>query len=124
MYINGEKETNKHNSRNINQGAKGSLQKNHLKLINMRGTLGPTCNKEHPGYTVKSGLLRPLSLAQYVLIKDKKVYLFTDSPQLNLILCVLSTDDNSLKPSIVFDSRLKTFVGLYILVDIVTEVVI
>ena len=65
---------------NMNQGTRGSLQKNHLKLINFGGPSESTCNKQHAGYTVKSGVLRPLSLAQYILCKDKKVNLFTDSP--------------------------------------------
>ena len=102
----------------INQGTRGSLQKSHLKLINSGGPSESICNKQHAGYTVKSGVLGPLSLAQYILCKDRKVNLFTDSPQLNLIPCVLSTDGNVLKPSIEFDSRLKTCVGLDIQVDI------
>ena len=64
----------------MNQGTRGSLQKNHLKLINFGGPSESTCNKQHAGYAVKSGVLRPLSLAQYILCKDKKVNLFTDSP--------------------------------------------
>ena len=103
---------------NINQGTGGLLRKNHLKLINFGGPSESTCNKQHAGYTFKSGVLGPLSLAQYILCKDKKVNLCTDSPQLNLIPCVLSTDGNALKPSIEFDSRLKTCVELDIPVDI------
>ena len=75
-------------------------------------------HQSHDGYTVKSGVLGPLSLAQYILCKARKANLFTDSPRLNLILCVLSTGGNALKPSIEFDSRLKTFVGIDIPVDI------
>ena len=44
--------------------------------------------------------------------------LFTHSPQLNLITCVFTTDSNTLKPSIEFDSRLKACAGLYISFDI------
>ena len=58
-------------SMNINQGARGSLQKNHLKLINFGGPSESTYNKQHVGYTVKSGVLGPLSLAQYILWKDE-----------------------------------------------------
>ena len=55
---------------NINQGTRGSLQKNHLKLINFGGPSELTCNKQHAGY---------------ILCKDKKVNMFADSPQLNLL---------------------------------------
>ena len=88
---------------NINQGARGSLQKNLLKLINFGCPSESTCNKQHAGYNVKSGVLGPLSLAQYILYKDKKVNLFTDSPRLNLIPCVLSTDGNALKSCVGLD---------------------
>ena len=105
-------------SKNVSQGTGGSLRKNHLKLINTGGQSEPTCNRQHAGYTVKSGVLRSLSPAQYILSKDKKFNLFTDSPQWNLIPCPLSTDGNALKPSIEFDSRLKIYVGPDIPVDI------
>ena len=88
---------------NINQGTRGSLQKNLLKLINFGCPSESTCNKQHAGYNVKSGVLGPLSLAQYILYKDKKVNLFTDSPRLNLIPCVLSTDGNALKSCVGLD---------------------
>ena len=68
-------------SKNVSQGTGGSLQKNHLKLVNTGGPSEPTRNIQHAGYTVKSGVLRSLSPAQYILSKDKKFNLFTDSPQ-------------------------------------------
>ena len=44
--------------------------------------------------------------------------LFIHSPQLNLITCVFTTNSNTLKPSIEFDSRFKACAGLYISFDI------
>ena len=51
-------------------------------------------------------------------VRTKKSNVYSDSIQLNLILCVLSTESNVLKPSIKFDSRLRKSVNIDISVDI------
>lgn len=104
---------------NIGQGKKGSMQDKFSCKMNLGGPSESVCNKEQAGYTVRSGVIKPLNLAHYALAtkRDQNVP-FLASPIVNVIPCAFSNDGNAIKPSIEFDARLKKCVGLNIDVDI------
>lgn len=103
----------------IGQGKKGSLQNKLSFKMNLGGLLESVCNKELAGYTVRSGVLKPLSLAHYALsTKSDQTVPFLASPIVSVIPCALSNDGNAIKPSIEFDARLKRCVDLNIDADV------
>lgn len=75
------------------------------------------CNKEQAGYTVKSGVLKPFSLAQIALAGNNQTIPFIASDIVRVIPCEISNDGNAIKPSIKFTPRLKRCIGLNIDVD-------
>lgn len=87
--------------------------------MNLGGPSESTCNKDQAGYTVGSGILKPLSLAHFSLAtnKDDGVSHFLSSNIVHGIPCALGNDGNALKPSIEYDPCLKRCVGLSIDVD-------
>ena len=72
---------------NINQGKRGSLQKNHLNLINFGGPSDSTCNKQHAGYTVKSWVLGPLNLLTSEFLQNHTV--------IEVVISSVTTLDNA-----------------------------
>jgi hypothetical protein len=66
------------------------------------------CNKEQAGYTVKSGVLNPLSLVQLALAtSNNQTAPFIASDIVRVIPYEISNDGNAIKPSIEFDPRLS-----------------
>ena len=103
---------------NIGQGKKGSMQSKFACKMNLGGPSESVCNKEQAGYTVKSGVLKPLSLAHLALAtSNNQAAPFFVSDTVHVIPCGISTDGNAIKPSIEFDPRLKRCVGLDIDID-------
>ena len=104
---------------NIGQGKKGSMHDKFSCKMNLGGPSESVCNKEQAGYTVRSGVIKPLNLAHYALATKRGQNVpFLASPIVNVIPCAFSNDGNAIKPSIEFDARLNKYVGLNIDEDI------
>ena len=108
----------------IGQGKRGSAQPKKTCKVNLGGPSETVCNKSQAGYTVKSGVIKPLSLAHLTLATNndgRHITPLISSSIVCVIPCSLSCDGNAIKPSIEYDPRLKRCIGLNLDVDFVTK---
>ena len=105
---------------NIGRGKKGSKQPKEMSKMNFGGPSETVCNKQQAGYTIKSGVIKPLSLAHLKLCErsDTPIHNLIQSDIVHLFPCVLRNDGNALKPSIEYDPWLKENVGLTVDIDV------
>ena len=113
-YLGGQRVTNFiRGPMNIGKGTNsGSVPR-----INLGGPSQRTCDKRQAGYTNNPGVIKSLILANYDLLLKSSASPLIESNKFVVYPCALANDGTSLKPSIEFDERLKTNVGLLFNVD-------
>ena len=105
----------------IGQGKRGSAQPKETCKMNLGGPSETVCNKSQAGYTIKSGVIKPSSLAHLTLATNndgRHITPLISSSIVHVIPCSLSCDGNAIKPSIEYDPRLKRCIGLNLDVDV------
>ena len=99
----------------LGQG-RGSVHPLSEAKMNLGGPSETVCLKRQAGYTTRSGILKPLSLAHYKLssvsIPQSTSNRFISTQNLAVYPAVLADDGTPLKAAIQFDERMKQIVGL------------
>ena len=87
-------------------------------MINFGGPSESTCTRNSSGYTVDSGVMKPLSLSNLQLLQTSSAIPIVKTDLIVLYTCALANDDTSLKPAIEYDQFLKENVGLSFNMDL------
>ena len=98
-------------------GNRGNSNSNENIHMNFGGASETTRNKHQAGYTPKSGVIHPLSIAHLKLCEKNQVFIINNDT-VSVIPAVVSNDGNPLKPAIEYDPRLKCNIGLDVEIDI------
>lgn len=102
---------------NLGDGRNSHVSLAHKKM-NLGGPSESVCAKHQAGYTLESGVIKPLSLGHMELLRNSQPKSLIETPKLNVIPCPLANDGMALKPGIDCNSRLKGNIDLKTPVDI------
>ena len=87
-------------------------------MINFGGQSESTCARNSSGYTVDSGVMKPLSLSNLQLLQTSSAIPIVKTDLILVYPCALANDGTSLKPEIEYDQFFKENVGLSFKVDL------